>query len=62
MFDGQGNGISADNFAGKLLGKTNQGKLLFGWARLPGVEFIQPVLSSLAPMFEFTSAELIETR
>jgi hypothetical protein len=54
VFDGQGNGITAENFAGKLLGKTSQEKLLIGWARLPGVSFIQPVLSSLSPKFEYT--------
>ena len=58
VFDGQGNGITAENFAGKLLGKTTQGKLLIGWARLPGVSFIQPVLSSLSPQFEYTSEGL----
>ena len=36
IFDGKANGISDRNFAGKLLGKTNEGKLLFGYARLPG--------------------------
>ena len=36
-FDGKGNGLAADNFAGKLLGKTSGGKVLFGYCRLPGV-------------------------
>ncbi|SMP42948.1 hypothetical protein SAMN06265222_101863 [Neorhodopirellula lusitana] len=58
VFDGQGNGITTENFAGKLLGKTSEGKLLIGWARLPGVSFTQPVLSSLAPKFEFTDEGL----
>lgn len=35
IFDGKANGITDSNFAGKLLGKTNEGKLLFGYARLP---------------------------
>jgi len=35
VFDGKGNGITDGNFAGKLLGKTNEGKLLLGYARLP---------------------------
>ncbi|WP_283434122.1 glycoside hydrolase family protein [Neorhodopirellula lusitana] len=58
VFEGQGNGITAENFAGKLQGKTSQGKLLIGWARLPGVSFSEPVLSSLAPKFEYTDEGL----
>ena len=50
-FDGEGNGIDEDNFAAKLLGKTRRGKLLFGFARLPGVTYIEPVLSALPPRF-----------
>ncbi len=34
IFDGQGNGISESNFAGKLLGKTKKGKLIVGFAKL----------------------------
>jgi len=29
-------GFTGKNFTGKLLGRTSQGKLLFGYARLPG--------------------------
>ena len=39
-----------DEFAAKLLGKTSNGKLLFGYARLPGVNFITPILSPLLPV------------
>ena len=39
-----------DEFAAKLLGKTSNGKLLFGYARLPGVNFIAPILSPLLPV------------
>ncbi len=35
VFDGSGNGITETNFAAKLLGRTKQGKLLFGYAKLP---------------------------
>jgi hypothetical protein len=35
IFNGKGNGFTESNFAGKLLGKTKEGKLLFGYARLP---------------------------
>jgi hypothetical protein len=39
-----------DEFAAKMLGKTTNGKLLFGYARLPGVNFIEPILSPLLPV------------
>ena len=46
VFDGKGNGFNEDNFVGKLLGKTADGKLLFGYSRLPGIKYIEPVLSA----------------
>ena len=49
-FDAVGNSFPADEFAGKMLGKTSTGKLLFGYARLPGVNFIEPILSPLLPV------------
>ncbi len=48
-FDGTGNGITENNFAAKLLGKTRRGKLLFGYARLPWVDYLEPALSPVAP-------------
>ncbi|HUV12266.1 MAG TPA: hypothetical protein VMY18_01420, partial [Acidobacteriota bacterium] len=48
-FDGAGNGIDENNFAAKLLGKTRSGKLLFGYARLPWVSYVEPALSALPP-------------
>lgn len=48
-FDAVNNGIPADEFAAKMSGKTTAGKLLFGYARLPGVKFIEPILSSKLP-------------
>lgn len=38
-FDAAGSGITDDNFAAKLIGKTGTGALLFGYARLPGVDY-----------------------
>ena len=49
IFDGNGNGINEENFTGKLIGKTTNGKLLFGYARLPWVDYLQPVLSARLP-------------
>lgn len=54
-FNATGNGIPDDEWAAKLLGKTSTGKLLFGYARLPGINFIEPLLSSRLP--EITPAE-----
>ncbi|MHC4120227.1 MAG: glycoside hydrolase family protein [Planctomycetota bacterium] len=48
-FDGKGNGITDKNFAAKLLGKTATGKLLFGYARLPWLNYIEPALSARMP-------------
>ncbi|MBV5314581.1 MAG: glycoside hydrolase family protein [Prolixibacteraceae bacterium] len=49
-FDATATQFPEDEFAAKMLGKTTTGKLLFGYARLPGVEFIEPVLSPLMPV------------
>jgi len=35
IFNAKACGFTDSNFAGKLLGKTNEGKLLFGYSRLP---------------------------
>ena len=50
-FDGAGHGLTEDNFAAKLLGRTRDGKLLFGYARLPGVNYLEPALSARLPRF-----------
>jgi len=49
-FDATATQFPEDEFAAKMLGKTTDGKLLFGYARLPGVNFIEPVLSPLLPV------------
>lgn len=49
-FDAAGNNFPEDEFAAKLLGKTSSGKLLFGYARLPGINFIEPILSPQLPV------------
>lgn len=38
-FEAIGNGLTDDNFVAKLIGKSATGKLLFGYARLPGVDY-----------------------
>ena len=49
-FDATDNGIPEDEWAAKLLGKTSTGRLLYGYARLPGVSFIEPILSACLPV------------
>jgi hypothetical protein len=43
--------MTADEFAPKLLGRTSGGKLLYGYARLPYVNYREPYLSALTPVF-----------
>ncbi len=51
IFDGKGNGITADEFAPKLIGKYKNGKMLYGYARLPYVNYVEPILSARSPVF-----------
>ena len=50
-FDAAAGVFSSADFVGKLLGATRKGDLLFGYARLPGVSFIEPIIGALAPTF-----------
>lgn len=51
VFEGKDAGFADHNFAGKLLGLTNNGKLLFGYCRLPWIEYNEPILTARAPLF-----------
>ena len=50
-FNGADNGLTENNFVAKLLGKTTDGELLFGYARLPEINYIEPILSARMPTF-----------
>lgn len=50
-FDGKGNGITEKEFAPKMIGKDKNGKMLYGYARLPYVDYITPILSARKPIF-----------
>ena len=50
-FNGEGNGITKDEFAPKLIGKYKDGRILYGYARLPYIDYIEPILSARAPVF-----------
>ena len=39
IFEGKGNGLAENNFTAKLLGRDSEGKMLFGYARLPWVDY-----------------------
>ena len=59
IFEGKGNGLTADNFAGKLLGKTNSGQLLFAYCRLPGVVYNEAILSAKGPVIKASKGQSI---
>ncbi|MDR2914252.1 MAG: glycoside hydrolase family protein [Tannerella sp.] len=53
-FNGKGNGITEDEFAPKLIGKYKNGKMLYGYVRLPYINYVEPLLSACAPSFQQT--------
>ncbi len=44
-------GLTNGNFAGKLIGKTTDDQLLFGYVRLPWVNYLEPIISARLPQF-----------
>lgn len=50
-FSAEGHGLSKEEFAPKLIGRYNNGKLLFGYTRVPWVEYEPGILSALRPVF-----------
>ncbi|MCD7935233.1 MAG: glycoside hydrolase family protein [Tannerellaceae bacterium] len=57
-FNAKGHGITTEEFAPKLIGQTRAGKLLYGYARLPYIEYIEPILSARAPVFQQTNCRI----
>ena len=51
-FSGKGSGITADEFAPKLIGRTTGGDLLYGYARLPYVDYKPALLSACRPWYD----------
>lgn len=49
-FNATGIRFAEDEFSAKLLGKTTTGKLLFGYARLPWINFKEPILTACLPV------------
>ena len=52
VFDGKGNGMGADEFAPKMLGRDKDGGLLYGYASLPYVDYTPAILSAAYPMYD----------
>lgn len=55
VFNAKDNGLTKENFTGKLLGKTKKEKLLFGYARLPWVNYKMQALSAKFPVLNGVS-------
>lgn len=51
IFDAKGSGITEEEFAPKMIGRYINGKMLYGYARLPYIDYIEPILSARAPVF-----------
>lgn len=50
-FDATGHGITPEEFAPKLIGKNKQDKMLYGYTRLPWVDYNEAILSTRKPIF-----------
>lgn len=58
VFNGKNSGITADEFAPKLIGRTVNGNLLYGYARLPYVNYCPALLSVGRPHYDKTQKML----
>lgn len=50
VFRAKGSGITSDEFAPKMIGKDKDGNLLYGYARLPYVDYRPALLSARCPV------------
>jgi len=58
LFNGKGSGIDENEFAPKMIGKDKNGKMIFGYAALPSVDYKPALLSALCPKYD-TAKKLI---
>ena len=58
VFNGKGSGIDENEFAPKMIGKDKNGKMIFGYAALPSVDYKPALLSALCPKYD-TANKLI---
>ena len=49
-FEGKNSGITPDEFAPKLIGRTRKGKLIYGYASLPYINYTPDILSASYPV------------
>ena len=52
VFNAKGSGITSDEFAPKMIGKDKNGNMLYGYARLPYVNYQPALLSARRPVFD----------
>lgn len=57
VFKGKGSGITPDEFAPKMIGKDKKGNMIFGYARLPYVDYQPALLSARRPVFDKEKGE-----
>lgn len=50
IFDGKLTGIDAEEFAPKLIGNDKQGRLVWGYTRLPGIDYQPALLTARKPV------------
>ena len=58
VFSGKGSGITAEEFAPKMIGKDKSGNMLYGYARLPYVDYLPALLSARRPVYDKGKGEL----
>lgn len=58
VFNGRGNGITADEFAPKMIGKDKHGNMIYGYARLPYVDYKPALPSARRPVYDKEKGEL----
>ncbi|MEY8588594.1 glycoside hydrolase family protein [Phocaeicola sartorii] len=58
VFKAKGSGITSDEFAPKMIGKDKNGNMLYGYARLPYVNYRPALLSARRPLFDKEKAGL----
>lgn len=49
-FEGKNSGITPDEFAPKLIGRTRKGRLIYGYASLPYINYTPDILSASYPV------------
>lgn len=51
VFNDKGSGITAEEFAPKLIGRKRNGEMVFGYARLPYVDYCPALVSACKPVY-----------